>query len=146
MGAMLPWRPFRELDRIMRNWETRFPRLFEEFEEEEEVSPPIESYVENGNLIVKADVPGLEPKDIEISVLNDILTIKGERKTEKEIKRENFLRHEIAYGSFERQMRLPEGAVTDKVKANFKNGVIELSIPLTKEIGAKKIPLEVENK
>jgi len=86
MGALSPWRPFQDLERFMRSWEPRFPRFFEEFEREQEIAPPIESYIEGGNLVVRADVPGLEPKDIEISVLHDVLTIKGERKSEKEVK------------------------------------------------------------
>ena len=80
MGALTPWRPFRELERWARDFH-RFPRLFEEFEEgEEEFALPIESFVKDGSLVVRADVPGLEPKDIELSVLGNVLTIKGERK------------------------------------------------------------------
>jgi HSP20 family protein len=93
---------------------------------------------------VRADVPGLEPKDIELSVLGNVLTIKGERKGEKETKKENYFRREISYGAFERRMTLPEGTETDKVKANFKNGVVEVTIPMAKEAVAKKIPLEAE--
>jgi len=78
-----------------------------------------------GNLGCRpADVPGLEPKDIELNVLQNVLTIRGTRKSEKEIKEENYLRREVSYGAFERRMSLPEGAMTDKVKANFKNGVV----------------------
>jgi HSP20 family protein len=128
----------------MRAWESRFPRFFEEFEEaEEEITPPIESYVKNGQLVVRADVPGLDPKDIEVSVVHDILSIKGERKSEKEVKKEDYLRRELCYGAFERRLTLPEGAATDKVKASFKNGVVEITIPLAKEVAAKKVPLEV---
>jgi len=144
MGALSPWRPFQDLERFMRSWEPRFPRFFEEFEREQEIAPPIESYIEGGNLVVRADVPGLEPKDIEISVLHDVLTIKGERKSEKEVKEKNYLRREVSYGAFERRLNLPEGASVDQVKATFKNGVIEVSIPVPKEIEGKKIPLEVE--
>ena len=145
MGALLPWRPFRDLERLARSWESRFPRFFEEFEEgEKDLTLPIESFVKNGNLVVRADVPGLEAKDIEVSVLHDVLTIKVERKSEKEVKDKDYLRREVSYGAFERRMSLPEGAATDKVKATFKNGVIEVTIPLAKGVAAKKIPLEVE--
>jgi HSP20 family protein len=144
MQGLVPWRPFRELERMMRSWESRFPRFaFEEFEEEE-ITPPIESYVKDGNLVVCADVPGLDPKDIEISVLHDVLTIKGERKAEKEVKEKDYLRREVSYGAFERRLSLPEGAAADKIQATFKNGVVEVSIPVPKEIEGKKIPLQVE--
>ncbi len=143
MRALAPWRPFQEMERVLRSWEARFPRFFEEFEEGE-ITPAIESYVKDGNLVVRADVPGLDPKDIEISVLHDVLTIKGERKAEKEVKEKDYVRREVSYGAFERRLSLPEGAAADKVKATFKNGVVEISIPVPKEIQGKKIPLEVE--
>jgi HSP20 family molecular chaperone IbpA len=80
MEALSLWRPFRDLERLARSWETRFPGFPEAFEAgEKEFAPPIESFVKDGNLVVRADVPGLEPKDIGISVLQDVLTIKGER-------------------------------------------------------------------
>jgi len=144
MRGLVPWRPFQELERVMRSWESRFPRFPFEGLEEEEILPAVESYVKEGNLVVRADVPGLEPKDIEISVLHDVLTIKGERKAEKEVKEKDYLRREVSYGSFERRMTLPEGAAADKIQATFKNGVVEVSIPLPKGIEGKKIPLQVE--
>jgi len=146
MGALLPWRPFRELDRIARRWESAFPRFFEEFEDkyEEVFTPAVESYVKNGNLVVRADVPGLELKDIEVSILGNVLSVKGERKKEQEVKKDDYLHREVSYGAFERRMSLPEGAATDKVKASFKNGVIEIIVPLAKETVAKKVPIEAE--
>ena len=93
-------------------------------------------------MVVRADVPGLNPKDIEVSVLGNALMIKGERKDEQEVKKENYFRREVSYGAFERHMTLPEGAQTDKIKATFKNGVVEVTMPIAKEAGAKKIPLE----
>jgi len=146
MGALLPWRPFRELERMARRWESPFPRLFEEFEDnlEEVFTPAIESYVKDGSLVVRADVPGLEPKDLDVSILGNVLTVKGERKSEQEIKKEDYLRREVSYGAFERRMSLPEGAIADKVKASFKNGVIEIIVPLAKETVAKKVPIEAK--
>jgi HSP20 family protein len=143
MRELQPWRPFSDLERWARRFESRFPRLFEDFEgEEAELKLPIESYVKNGNVVVHADVPGLDPKDIEVSVLGNVLMIKGERKDQQEVKKENYFRREVSYGAFERHMTLPEGAQTDKIKATFKNGVVEVTMPIAKEAGAKKIPLE----
>jgi len=144
MGALLPWRPFRELERMARRWESPFPRLFEDFEDryDEMFTPAVESYVKDGNLVVRADVPGLELKDIEVNILGNVLSVKGERKSEQEVKKEDYLRREVSYGAFERRMSLPEGAATDKVKASFKNGVLEITIPLAKETVAKKVPIE----
>ncbi len=148
MGALLPWRPFRELERLSRDFEERFlpRRLFEwPFEAaEEEEFPPVESFVHNGQLVVRADMPGVDPKDVDISVLGDVLTIKGERKSKKEVKEENYIRREIEYGTFERRLTLPEGASAEKIHAQFRNGVVEITIPVTKELEAKKIPVEVK--
>jgi len=143
MGALLTRNPFREIERWARGIETRFPRLFEDFAEgAEEFFPPIECMRKNGNLVVRADVPGMDAKDIEVSVLGNVLTIKGERKAEKEEKKENYYRRELSYGAFDRRLTLPEGAMGDQVKAAVKNGVIEVTIPVGKEAAAKKIPIE----
>ena len=151
MADVSLWRPFHELERWRREMDREFSRhlsgLFQDMGPEgfgTPYFPAIESYVKDGNLVVRADVPGLDPKDIELSVLHDVLTIRGERKAEKEVKEKEYLRCEVSYGSFERRMNLPEGAAADKITAIFKNGVVEVSIPLPKGIEGKKIPLEVE--
>lgn len=79
MGALLPWRPFRELERMARRWESPSPRLFEDFEDnyDELFTPAVESYVKDGNLVVRADVPGLELKDLEVTILGNVLSVKG---------------------------------------------------------------------
>ena len=144
MGALTTWSPFRELERIARRWESPLPRLFEDMEDNhnEVFMPAVDSYVKDGNLVVRVDVPELELKDLDVSVLRSVLTVKGERKSEKEVKKEDYLRREVSYGAFERRMSLPGGAVPDQVKANFKNGVLEITIPLAKEAVAKKVQIE----
>jgi HSP20 family protein len=144
MGALLPWRPFRELERMRRRWESAFPSLFEEMDFEETLKPAVESYVKDGNLVVRADMPGLEPKDVEVTILGNVLTIKGERKEEHEVKKEDYLRREVSYGAFERRMSLPEGTTADRVKATCRNGVVEVTVPMAKEAVAKKVPIEAE--
>lgn len=145
MGALLPWRPFRELERMMRRMDSPF-RLLEELPEisEEGLVPAVESFVKDGNLVVRADVPGMDPKDIDVSILGNVMTVKGERRSEQEVKKEDYLRREVSYGSFERRMTLPEGAAVDKVKATFKNGVLEVTLPMAREAVAKKVPVEPE--
>jgi len=141
-GELAPWRPFRDLER----WARRFPNFFEDwsFSAREDYLPALESFVKNGNLIVRADVPGVESKDVDVSVVGNVLIIKGERKEEKEVKSEDYIRRESSYGSFERRMTLPEGANTEKITANFKNGVVEVTMPIAKQAEAKKVPLQVE--
>jgi HSP20 family protein len=144
--ALTPWRPFRELER----WARSFPSFFEELEwpmfERGDHAPAIESFTKNGNLVVRADLPGIDPKDIDISILGNVLTIKGNRKEEKEVKSENYLRREVSYGAFERRMSLPEGANTEKIEAHFKNGVVEVMMPMAKAAEAKKVPVQIEAK
>ncbi len=136
------WRPFREMER----WARSFPHLFEEWPRlERENIPAMESFLKNGNMVVRVDTPGVDPKDIDISVAGNVLRIRGERKEEKEVKSEDYIRHEASYGSFERSMTLPEGANTDKIAANFKNGVVEVTVPVAKAVEGKKIPLQVES-
>jgi HSP20 family protein len=131
---------------MARRWESPSPRLFEDFEDnyDELFTPAVESYVKDGNLVVRADVPGLELKDLEVTILGNVLSVKGERKSEQEVKKEDYLHREVSYGAFERRMSLPEGAATDKIKASFKNGVIEITVPLAKETVAKKVPIKAE--
>jgi HSP20 family protein len=85
MGALSPFRPFRELERLTRNLEGRFPRLLSDwpFNGETENLPALESYVKDGSLVVRTDMPGVDAKDVEVSVLGNVLTIKGERKEKK---------------------------------------------------------------
>ncbi|HJU09509.1 MAG TPA: Hsp20/alpha crystallin family protein [Candidatus Binataceae bacterium] len=149
MADLSLWRPFHELERWRREMDREFNRhfanLFREAEPEGLATaylPAIESYVKNGNLVVRADVPGLDAKDIELTVLGNVLTMKGERKQQQEIKKEEYIRRETSYGSFERRVTLPEGTDAERIKASFKNGVVEITMPVTKELAAKKIPLE----
>lgn len=146
MGALLPRRPSREMERLNHLFDHMIDRMFVEWPGEFEIETsayvaPVECFIRNSNFVVRADVPGMEPKDVEVSLLGNALTIKGERKRKEEVTKENYLRREIAYGAFERRLTLPEGTEADKVKAEFKNGVIEVTVPLAKEMATKKIPL-----
>ncbi|MBI3301195.1 MAG: Hsp20/alpha crystallin family protein, partial [Deltaproteobacteria bacterium] len=112
--------------------------------EAEAWTPPIGSYIENGSLVIKADLPGIDPKGVSISVLGNQLTIEGERKREKKEEGKEYLYDELPYGKFSRTITLPEGVDADKVKADYKNGVLEITIPAPKQLVSKKIPIEVQ--
>ena len=92
----------------------------------------IEVLHNNEQFMVRADLPGLTKDDVKVEVTDDFLTISGERKEEKEEKREGFYRSERSYGSFYRQIPLPEGAKTENAKATFDNGVLEITIAAPK--------------
>jgi HSP20 family protein len=95
-------------------------------------------------LTIKAELPGLESKDLDVSVSGDVLTIKGERKQEKDEKDEQRHIVERIYGAFVRMVRLPASVALDKIKANFKNGVLTINLPKTEEAKQKAIPVTVE--
>lgn len=105
--------------------------------------PQIEVRRTNGDLMVKADLPGLTKDDVKVELTDEALTISGERKEEKEEKREGFYRSERNYGRFYRQIPLPEGAKTEKASATFTNGVLEVKLPVAKlESHTRKIEIK----
>lgn len=93
---------------------------------------------------ISAELPGLADKDIEITVVDSVLTLKGEKSSEQEVKEGNYYRQERAYGSFERSFRLPDEVEADKVEAHFKNGVLTVGLPKSEE--AQSIVHKVEVK
>jgi HSP20 family protein len=95
------------------------------------------------NIVVKAEVPGLEPKDIDISLTGGVLTIKGEKKQEKEEKDENYHRIERSYGTFTRSVRVPQEVQSDKIEATYKNGVLKITLPKSEEAKKKEIKIKV---
>jgi HSP20 family protein len=95
-------------------------------------------------LVVKAEIPGMDAKDIDISLANDVLTIKGEKKQEKEEKDENYHRVERSYGAFSRTIRLPVDVQNDKIKANHRDGVLKITLPKSKKAKSKEIKIKVE--
>lgn len=92
--------------------------------------PQIEVLHNNGQFIVRADLPGLKKEDVKVEVIGNLLTLSGERKEEKEEKREGFYRTERTYGTFYRQIPLPEGTKTDNAAAIFRDGVLEITMPM----------------
>jgi HSP20 family protein len=141
------WHPFHEMDRFRRDFDELFDRLVgfrRRGEKGIELEPAIESYVEGDKLVVRADLPGIDPKDVEITVTGDLLTIKGSRQERREEKERNFVVKEVSYGSFERSITLPSGIKTEDIKASYKDGVLELTAPAPKELAARKVPVEIE--
>ena len=95
-------------------------------------SPEVEVFERDGQLTVRADLPGVTKDDVKVEIIEGALTISGERKDEKEEKGEGFYRTERTYGSFFRRLPLPEGVKTDEAAATFKNGVLEVTLPAPK--------------
>ena len=134
MPTLTRWEPFAELGDLR----SRFDRMFEELTEGRgsRWTPAIDVVHDKGNLILRADVPGIKPDEVKIEVQDDIITVSGQHEESKEEKDKNFLRRERRYGSFRRSMALPAGVDAKKIKAKTRDGVVEVTIPLPKE--AKK--------
>jgi len=96
------------------------------------------------DIVVKAEMPGLDPKDIDISLSDGLLTIKGEKKQEREEKEENYHLVERSYGSFARSVRLPGEIQSDKISASYKNGVLKVTLPKSEAAKKKEIKIKVQ--
>jgi len=129
-----------------RDWVARlsFNREFLGEREAMPTRPALESLVEGGKFIVRTDLPGIEPKDVDIKVAGDVLTIKGSREDKRETKKADFFRREVRYGSFERSLALPEGIKAEDLKATYRDGVLELSAPMPKESVPKEVKIQIE--
>jgi HSP20 family protein len=158
MGFLERWRPERELERFRnefdemiermgfgRDWLGHLPLNRGFFSDREAPARlAIETRVENDKFVVRADLPGVEPKDVDIKVVGDVLTIKGSREEKQETNRADYFRREIRYGSFERSISLPEGIEAGDLKATYHDGVLELTAPMPKAKMPKEVKIEVE--
>lgn len=129
------------MDRL---WDSFFERRPARVEEAVEWLPTLDVSETKNDYVIKAELPGIDPKDIDISLTNDLLTIKGEKKQEKEEKEENYHLIERSYGSFTRSIRLPGQVQSNKINASFKNGVLKVTLPKTEEAKKKEIKIKVE--
>jgi HSP20 family protein len=146
--AIVRWSPFKdvlsirdEMDRVFDNF---FARAGERSAFDTAWAPSVDIYETKDSVIIDAELPGIKQSDINVSVSDNILTIKGEKKLEKEVKEENFHRVERAYGSFSRSFTLPVGVHADKIKATYKDGVLKITLPKAEETKPKQIAIEVK--
>ncbi len=144
------WAPFRELDHFKRSLDEMFDHFLGNWNPMESMrgmsSPAFESYIDNDQLVVRADLPGIDPKDVEVTVSGDVLTVRGKRERTQEEKKRDYIHREVSYGSFERSMTLPKGVDAEQIKASYKNGVLELTMPAPKELAPRKVPIAIEGK
>ena len=106
-------------------------------------APAVDIYETENELVVKADLPDLEDKDIDVRVVNNTLTIRGERKFEKDVNQDNYLRMERAYGSFTRSFTLPNTVSPENIRAEYRNGVLTLHMAKLEESKPKQIKITV---
>lgn len=109
-------------------------------------APAIDIYETENSLVVEAEVPGVDPKDISVTLDDGLLTVKGERKLEKEVKDENYHRVERAYGAFQRGIRLPSDFNPDSIQASFDNGVLKVTVEKMEPKKPKSVAIEVQSR
>jgi HSP20 family protein len=144
-GEMAPFRDFERMRRDMdRFWDSFFERGVLRGEDGREWLPSLDVAETKNEIVVKAEVPGMEPKDIDISLSDGLLTIKGEKKQEREEKEENYHLVERSYGSFTRSIRLPNEVQRDKINASYKNGVLKVVLPKSEEAKKKEVKIKVQ--
>ena len=145
---LMPWKPFGELDTFRREMDSLFERFMggRPFTRRlrEEWLPSVDISETKNDLVVKAELPGLDPKDIDVSITGNVLTIKGEKKEEKEEKDEQRHYMERYHGSFQRSFQLPAEVKSDKIDASFDKGVLKVTLPKTEQAKKKEIEIKVK--
>lgn len=148
--SIVRWEPFRDLlttqDRFNRLFNHTFSQVFgEEDGKLGTWSPAVDIFETEQNVVLKAELPGIDPKDVEVRVENNTLFLKGQRKFESEVKEENYHRIERSYGSFTRTFALPGTVNAENVSADYKGGVLTLTMPKREEAKPKTIKINISN-
>jgi len=152
MKSLVRWQPFQEFKSLQRQMNRMFDNFlgrttslmpFEENLNGWEFGPPVDIYEDDQRLTFKVEVPGIDEKDIKVEIENNVLTVHGERKLEKDVKEENFRRMERHYGAFSPSFTLPSTADPEKIEANYVHGVLAIQMPKRAEARAKQIKVNV---
>jgi len=149
--AIIRWEPFRDLvslqERMNRIFDDAFRGASRGSEEDWALggswAPAVDIYEQGHDIVLKAELPGVDPKDVDVRVENNVLTLRGERKLDNEVKRENYHRVERSYGAFTRSFTMPNMVDTEKIKAEYKDGVLRVSLPKKDEAKPKQISINV---
>ncbi len=146
MSNLNRWEPFRGAANLHEHLNRMFGEGFDRNSEESNLTtwaPAVDILENEHELVVKADLPDIDPKDLDIRVENNILTIRGERKFEKQVNENNYLRVERSYGAFARSFSLANTVNSEAIKADYQNGVLTLNIPKREEAKPKQIKVSV---
>ena len=145
--AVIKWDPFRDLNML----QDRMNRLFEDagrgIRRNEEPasttiwSPAVDIYETDGEIVVQAELPGMDRKDIALHLENNVLTIRGDRQFKKETKEDNYHRIERSYGGFSRSFSIPTMVHEDKIRADYKDGVLKIALPKKEQAKPKQIQI-----
>jgi HSP20 family protein len=149
---MIPWRPFRELEDMERSFDDLLswpsvPAMWRRMPSMEMGwAPAVDVFEKDDRFVVKAELPGMKEKDIDVSVVGNRLVIRGERKAESEVKKEDYYYSERSYGSFSRSIDIPSDVDAKKIEANYDDGVLEINLPKTPGVKPKKVSVSARKK
>ena len=147
--AIVRWDPFRDLAGLQERMNRMFDESYRSSRGNEDWglggawAPAVDIYEQDGNIVVKAELPGVDPKDVDVRVENNTLTLRGERKLDSEVKQDNYHRVERSYGTFTRSFTLPSVLDQEKIKAEYKDGVLKVIIPKHEQAKPKQISINV---
>ena len=142
MRALVRWDPFREMSAMRRVMGRVFDETWTPTIWHERTRPiPVDLYETDDSVVAKAALPGVDPEDVEISINDDLLTIKGETKHEEKEEREHFLRRELSYGAFGRTLPLPASVDAEKATAEYEGGVLTITLPKVEGSRTKTIKI-----
>ena len=150
--AIVRWEPFRDLlslqDRMNRLFDESYRSTQRGTSDDEWAlggswAPAVDIYEQGTNIVLKAELPGVDPKDVDIRLENNVLSLRGQRKLENEVKRESYHRVERSYGAFSRSFTLPTVVDQGSIKAEFKDGLLRLTLPKREEAKPKQIQISV---
>jgi HSP20 family protein len=137
----------RDMERLFDEFVEPFPRrrqrLWPKITESGAISPSIEMFDRKNEIVVRAELPGIDKKDIELTITKDTLTLRGATKKAEDVKEEQYYLCEFAYGTFSRTLALPAEVENEKAKATFKDGILEIVLPKKEESKPKEITIQV---
>ena len=144
--AIIRWDPFREMTNVQEQLDRVWRGMVESRRGQESWLPAVDVFDAKDAVVLKAELAGMKPDDIEIEVEDNVLTIKGERKFEEKVDDERYYRVERRYGSFSRSIALPQGVDSDDIQATYEDGVLEVRVPKVEEERPKKISVRAGQK
>ncbi len=150
--SMVKWSPMKELEEMRRDMERVFDQIFEpkgrrrwwpSAAEKGVIVPSVDMYDRQNEIVLKAELPGVEKDGIDLTITKDTLILKGEMKKDEEVSEENYYSRERAFGTFARTIALPADVDSEKARATFKNGVLEIVLPKREEAKPKEIKVNI---
>jgi len=144
--AIIRWDPFREVSSAQDQFDRFWRGMLEGRRGQESWLPAVDVFDTKDAVVLKAELAGMNPDDIEIEVDDNVLTIKGERKFEEQVDEERYYRVERRYGSFSRSLALPQGVRADDIQADYEDGVLEVRVPKVEEEKPKRISVKAGQK